>query len=115
MRTKGLIDMNTFKSGLFAALTLAVLSQLAVGDDAVDAQRVCGVISSMGSTIACVVNETERAVDLAVTESVDDAAEFCSTFSGVVAMVTTTMSAGWSMRVFTPESSETPAAVCSLN
>lgn len=109
--------MNIFKQGLFPAivLALAVFSQLAVGDDAVDAQRVCVVINSMGSTIECAVNAPEHAVDLTGTESVDDAEELCSTFSTMAAMVTTTMSADWNMRVFTPESGETPAAVCSLN
>lgn len=108
-------NMNTFRQRLLVAAALAVLSQLAVGDDVEDAERVCAVINSTGSPIVCMVNAQEHAVDITGTESVDDAAEFCTTFSAMVAMVTTTMSASWNMRVFTPESSETPAAVCSLN
>jgi hypothetical protein len=106
--------MQKIKQRLVAAAALAVFSQLAVGDDVEDAQRVCTIINSMGSSVTCVVNAAEHAVDLTSTESVDDAAEICTTFSTMAAMVTTTMSASWNIRMFTPESSETPAAVCSL-
>lgn len=107
--------MTIFQQQLLLGVALAVFSRLAVGDDVEDAERVCTVINSMGSTITCAVNASERAVDLTGTESVDDPAEFCTTFSAMVAMATTTMSASWNMRLFMPESSETPAAVCRLN
>ena len=107
--------VKLIKQRLLMAGALAVFSQLALGDDLKDAELVCTVINSMGSAAACAVNESETAIDVTVSESVDDPAQFCSTFSEMVAMATTNTSDSWKMRIFTPESGDTAAADCDLN
>jgi len=98
-----------------AVASLTLFSQIAVGDDVEDAQRMCAVIDSMGATVECVVNEPEHAVDITAGESVADPARFCTAFSGMVEALTTTLSNRWKMRIFTPESKDAPTAVCDLN
>jgi len=106
--------MTNIQWRIILAGALVLLSGCAAGEDTEDAERVCVVINSMGSAATCAVNESESAVDVTVSESVDDPAQFCTTFVGMVAMVTTTMSDDWTMRIFTPESGDAPAAVCDL-
>jgi hypothetical protein len=98
-----------------AVAPLALFSQIAVGDDGEYEQRICTVIDSMGAAVECVVNESEHAVDVSAGESVADAAQFCTAFSGMVEALTSRLSGSWKVRIFTPESNDTPAAVCDLN
>ncbi len=102
------------QTGFMATSALVLFFQTAVASDEESALRVCTVINSMGAAVECRVNESEHAVDLVVGDEVADAADFCSTFSEMVAMVTTTMSDDWQMRMYTPENGDTPAAVCAL-
>jgi hypothetical protein len=102
------------QSGFMATSVLAFCFQSATASDEESALHVCTVINSMGAAVECKVSESERAVDLMVGDEVADAAEFCSNFSEMVAMVTTTMSDDWKMRMYTPEKGDTPAAVCAL-
>ncbi len=97
-----------------AAAPLALISQIAVGDDLEDARRVCTVVDSMGSSIRCTVNESAHAVDLTADTTQVDATELCTAFSGMVVAVTTNLPDIWKMRVFSDQGSGTPAAVCDL-
>ncbi len=96
-------------------LITAVFSQVAAADDVEDVQRVCTVIDSMGANVECAVNESKYAVDVTAGASIDDAAQFCTAFSGMVEALTSTLSDSWKMRIFTPQNGDTPAAVCDLN
>jgi len=100
---------------LVAAIVFTVVSQVSIGDEAEDAQRVCTVIESMGAAVECQIDGSERAVDVTSNENVADAPQFCASFSGIAAALTQTLSSGWKMRIFTPQSGATPAAVCDLS
>jgi hypothetical protein len=106
--------MNTtlVKRQLLIAAALSVFSQFAVGNEEEDAQRVCTVIDSMGAAIECAVNASEDSVDISADTT--DAEQMCTAFSEMVVALTGTLSNDWKMRIFTPQSNDTPAAVCEL-
>lgn len=100
---------------LSAALALALVYQPAIADETEDAQRVCSVIESMGANIECRINAVESAADVTAGENPTDADQLCTSMSGMAAMLTTTLTRKWIMRIFTPDSGDAPAAVCDLN
>jgi len=100
---------------LIVAIAFTVVSQFSIGDEVDDAQRVCTVIESMGAAVECQINGSERAVEVTSSENVADATQFCNSFSGMTAVLSQTLSSDWKMRIFTPQSGDTPAAVCDLN
>lgn len=97
-----------------AIVSVAAFSEVAAGDDAEDAQRACSVIDSMGSSVKCAVEESEHAIDLTADTSAVDAMQLCTSFAGMVAAMTQTLSAHWKFRVFSDQDSDVPAAVCDL-
>ncbi len=109
--------MTQFRQRLLILTTLmsvAAFSEIAVGDDAEDTQRICMVVDSMGSSVKCAVNESEHAVDLTADTTAVDAMQLCTSFSGMVEATTHALSDHWKMRVFSDQDSDTPAAVCDL-
>jgi hypothetical protein len=98
-----------------AVASVAACSEIAAGDDAEDTQRVCSVIDSMGSSVKCSVNESEHAIDLTADTTAVDAMQLCTSFAGMVAAMTETLSDHWKFRVFSDQDSDTPVAVCDLS
>jgi len=97
-----------------AVVSVVALSEVAVGNDAEDAQRICVVVDSMGSAVKCAVNASESTVDLTADTTVVDAMQLCTSFSGMVEALTHALSDRWKMRVFSDQNSDTPAAICDL-
>ncbi len=108
------MKMTRFRQRLLIVAAVRTFSEMAIGDDAEDTQRMCTVIDSMGSTIKCAVNASERAIDLTADTAAVDAMQLCTSFSGMVAALTHNLSNDWKMRVFSDQDSDTPAAVCEL-
>ena len=96
------------------AAALAAFSHVAVGDDVENVQRVCSVIDAMGAATECAVNAADRTVDVTADTSGAEAAKLCTAFSGMVVALTSSLSDHWKMRVFSPQSTDTPVAVCDL-
>lgn len=111
------MKVTQFRKRLLIVATMvsvAACSELAVGDDVEDMQRVCAVIDSMGSSAKCAVNESEYAVDLTADTTAVDAMQLCTSFAGMVEAMTQSLSNHWTMRVFSNQDGDTPAAVCDL-
>ena len=109
------MKMTHFRQRLLivaAVAPAAAFSEIAVGDDTEDTQRICSVIDSMGSSVKCAVNESEHAIDLTADTTAVDAMQLCTSFAGMVEAMTQNLSDHWKIRVFSDQDSDAPAAAC---
>ena len=111
------MKLKIFRQKLLMAAvitSLAMFSQLAVGDDIDYPQAMCGVVDSMGSNMKCVANEAAHAIDVTAEGTEFDGMNLCTAFAGMLEPMTHTLSGKWVMRVFSDQNSDDPVAVCDL-
>ena len=111
------MTMTQFRQKLLSGLVTSLLvtvSQPAVADDMEWAMRMCSVIDGMGAQTKCVVTAAEHAVDVTIDTTAVDATQICAAYSEMLDALASMMSGDWTMRIFSNNSPDTPAAVCDL-